>query len=150
MIPASVGVKIRKLLSSKRPEATVNNHEIENLIDGMTPEEIELNFKNAQNENQVQNNCNDDEDLLRDVTDNFELMRSFLLENDFENQNFQNIQYHNNILEFSPETPPAGSNQSQNTEPTQRHKKGKIDTIRSKSSKTFKRLKSFFKDDELA
>ena len=148
-----MGVKIRKLLSSKRPEATVNNHEIENLIDGMTPEEIELNFKNAQNENQVQNNCNDDEDLLRDVTDNFELMRSFLLENDFENQNFQNIQHHNNIPEFSPEILLPGSNQNQNTDPTitQRQvKKGKIDTIRSKSSKTFKRLKSFFKDDELA
>ena len=131
----------------------MNNQEIENLIDGMTPEEIELNFKNAQNENQAQNNSNDNEDLLRDVTDNFELMRSFLLENDFENQNFQNIQHHNNIPEFPPEIPPAGSSQNQNKEPTvtyRQSKKGKIDTIRSKSSKTFKRLKSFFKDDELA
>ena len=146
-------VKIRKLLSSKRPEATVNNQEIENLIDGMTPEEIELNFRNAENENQAQNNSNDNEDLLRDVTDNFELLRSFLLENDFENQNYQNIQHHNNTSEFSPEIPLTGSNQNQNTEltVTQRQvKKGKIDTIRSKSSKTFKRLKSFFKDDELA
>lgn len=148
-----MGVKIRKLLSSKRPEATVNNQEIENLIDGMTPEEIELNFTNAENENQAQNNSNDNEDLLRDVTDNFELMRSFLLENDFENQNYQNMQHHYNTSEFSPEIPLTGSNQNQNTEPTvtQRQvKKGKIDTIRSKSSKTFKRLKSFFKDDELA
>ena len=148
-----MGVKIRKLLSSKRPEATENNQEIENLIDGMTPEEIELNFKNTQNENQAQNNSNDTEDLLRDVTDNFELMRSFLLENEFENQIFQNIQHHNNPPEFPPEIPPAESIQNQNAEPTlpQRQvKKGKIDTIRSKSSKTLKRLKSFFKDDELA
>ena len=114
----------------------------------MTPEEIELNFKNSQNENQAQNNCNEDEDLLRDVTDNFELMHSFLLENEFENQN---IQHHNNIPEFPPEIPPAGPNQ--NTEPTvtrSQVKKGKFDTIRSKSSKTLKRLKSFFKEDKLA
>ena len=118
----------------------------------MTPEEIELNFKNAQNENQSRNNSNDNEDLLRDFTDNIDLMRSFLLENEFENQNFQNIQHHN-IPECPPEISPPGSNQNQNTDPTvtQRHvKKGKIDTIRSKSSKTLKRLKSFFKDDELA
>ena len=91
--------------------------------------------------------------LPRDFTDNIDLLRSFLLENEFENQNFQNIQHSNNIPDFPPEIPPAGSNQNQNTDPTvtQRQvKKGKIDTIRSKSSKTFKRLKSFFKDDELA
>ena len=33
----------------------------------MTPEEIELNFRDAQNENQPQNNSNDNEDLLTDV-----------------------------------------------------------------------------------
>ena len=49
----------------------------------MTPEEIELNFKDAQNENQAQNNSNDNAELLRGAQNDSEDH----LENEVENQN---------------------------------------------------------------
>ena len=55
---------------------------METLVDGMTLEEIELNFRDAQNENQAQNNSNDNEDLLRDAQNHNEDH----LENEVENQ----------------------------------------------------------------
>ena len=48
----------------------------------MTPEEIELNFRDAQNESQPQNNFNNNEELLRDVQNHNEDH----LENEVENQ----------------------------------------------------------------
>ena len=49
----------------------------------MTAEEIELNFKDAQNENQAQNNSNDNEELLTGAQNNNEDH----FENEVENQN---------------------------------------------------------------
>ena len=80
----SVEVIFRKVSSSKRPEVAEHNQEIETLVDGMTPEEIELNFRDAQNENQPQNNSNDNEDLLRDVQNDNEDHLENEVENDKE------------------------------------------------------------------
>ena len=106
-------------------EKAICQHCFENLVDGMTPEEIELNFRRQRSES---NNIDPNEAISKDIESNIGLMRSFLL---------------NNALTI------PGRNQAEESVPIAESskQKGKFGTIKSKSKKSLMKMKNFFKRD---